>query len=180
MSVGGLGKRYAKALLSLASESNEVDRVAKDLSDLAAAWGASRELRDIFTNPGFGPDVRKKIVAALAERANVSATLKNTLMLLSDRRRLRHLPEIAEAFAILSEERAGRVRAEVVTAGALPEAYFAELQRALESVTGKKVTVTRKQDPSLIAGVVARVGDRVFDGSLRTRLSELQEELLAQ
>jgi F-type H+-transporting ATPase subunit delta len=92
---------------------------------------------------------------------------------------MRHLPEVAAAFEELVEDRTGRVRAEVTSASALPDAYYEQLQKALGEVTGKQVILVKKQDPTLIAGIVTRVGDKVFDGSLRNRLNELKEELLA-
>lgn len=176
--LAGLGRRYAKALLELAIERGEVDRIQRDLATLAAAWKDQRELRAAFENPKIGPDVRRRVLDAIIQRLGASTTLKNTLFLLSDRRRMRHLPDIASAFAQLSEERAGRVRAEVVSATPLSDAYCAELQKVLSQVTGKEVVLHRREDPSLIAGVVTRIGDQVFDGSLRTRLEELKDEML--
>ena len=175
---GPIARRYAKALLDLAEESNQLDQVSRHLEELVGAWDASPELRDVFENPGVGTEQRKKVIGAIADRMGLSPLVKNTLLLLSDRRRLRHLPEIADAYRQLAEEKAGLVRAEVVTATAMPESYFAELQRTLESVTGKKVVLVKREDPSLIAGVVTRVGDKVFDGSVQNRLNELREELL--
>jgi F-type H+-transporting ATPase subunit delta len=87
------------------------------------------------------------------------------------------LPQLARAFTELAEVAAGGVRAEVTSATPLPDAYYAQLQRALEQTTGKKVSIEKKTDPRLIAGVVTRLGDQVFDGSVRTRLSELKESL---
>jgi F-type H+-transporting ATPase subunit delta len=172
----GLARRYARALLDLAGASP--DKIGRDLDDFAAAWSASAELREVFENPSFGADDRRKLLDALALRMGLSAEVKNTLKMLADRRRLRIVPEIAGAYRALAEQKAGRVRASVVTATPMPEAYFAELTRVLEQVTGKKVTLERRHDPTLIAGVVTRVGDKVFDGSLKTRLDELKDTLL--
>jgi len=177
---GALARRYAKALLQLAEEKNEVAKAGADLVAIAAAWHESKELRDAFQNPNVSSEVRRKITDALAARLGVTHTLKNTLAMLSDRRRMRHVAEIAEAFTKLAEEKSGSVRAEVITAMPLPDAYFAELQRTLEQVTGRKVQLVKRHDPSLIAGVVTRVGDKVFDGSIKNRLSELEDELLGQ
>lgn len=178
MNASGLAKRYAKALLELASEQGELDRVHKDLETLLATWNESAELQEVFENPSIGAEQRKAVIRAVADKMGLSLTVKNTLLLMSDRQRLRHLPELVAAYQQLAEAKGGRVRAEVVTAAPMPEAYFAQLEKTLEAVTGKKVTIVRKQDESLIAGVVTRVGDKVFDGSLRSRLDELREELL--
>ena len=102
----------------------------------------------------------------------------STLLLLADRGRLRNVPEIAAAFQELAELRAGKLRAEVTTAVPMPDAYYAEIQKAIETATGRQVVVAKNQDPSIIAGVVTRVGDKVFDGSLKARLREMREQLL--
>lgn len=178
--MSAVGRRYAKAILELAIEGDQLDKVEEDLTALRDAWGGSEDLRDAFENPAVGAEQRRGILDQLAQRMGLAPTVHNALRLLSDRRRLRHLPEVVEAFQQLAEKRAGKVRAEVATASAMPESYFQELQKALESVTGKKVALVKKEDPTLIGGVVTRVGDKVFDGSLRARLNELEEELLAE
>ena len=175
---GALARRYAKALFELGKSSGQLEAMGKQLGELAAAWDASKELRDAFANPSVTAEMRRKILEAIGTRVGVSPTLKNTLQMLSDRRRLRHLPEIADAFTHMSEAQSGRIRAEVITASQLPESYFSELQKALEQVTGRQVQLVKRHDPSLIAGVVARVGDRVYDGSLKNQLAELEDELL--
>lgn len=180
MSVNVLGRRYAAALLQLADEGGVVERVARDLADLAATWQASAQLREVFANPKFNLDVRRNVVRDVATAASVHKLVLDTMLLLTDRQRIRYLPEIAEAFADLAEARTGTIRAEVISATDLPASYGDEVRKALEAVTGKKVIVVRRTDPSLIGGVVTRVGDRVFDGSIRNRLAELRNELLAQ
>lgn len=174
-----VARRYATALFELAHENGAVDMIAKGLNDFASTWEASEELRRVFDNPQFGLDEKKKLVAAIADRLGAHPLLKNALMLLSDRRRLRHLPEIAETFGRIAERRSGMIRAEIITASKLPEAYYAQLAQTLEQTTGKKVMLVRREDPSLIGGVVTTVGGRVFDGSLKNRLRELRSRLLA-
>lgn len=178
MSTSVVGKRYARALFALGEEAGALDRVQRDLRDFAAGWAESRDLRSIFDNPAFGSEVRARILRDLAAQMGAHEHVRNLLLLLSDRRRLRHLPEIAEAFDTLSEARSGKVRAEVTSAAPLPDAYLAELGRALATTLGREVVIGHKTDPNLIGGLVTRVGDRVFDGSIRHRLSELREELL--
>ncbi len=102
---------------------------------------------------------------------------KNSILYLADRGRLPALPEIVRSFIELAEQQAGTVRAQVTSAAPLTEAYYAQLQRVLEQATGKKVTIDRKTEPGLIAGVVTRVGDQLFDGSLRSKLADLKETL---
>jgi F-type H+-transporting ATPase subunit delta len=175
--MSALAKRYARAVLELATEQREVPRVQKELEELAAMWRESVELRELFQNPSFTAPVRKAALTELTNRAGVSPLVRNTVQYLADNGRISALPAIARAFTEQSERAAGVVRAEVTSAAPLPELYYAQLQRALEQATGKRVTLEKKTDANLIAGVVTRVGDQVFDGSVRTRLAELRESL---
>ncbi len=177
MSTGALAKRYARAILALATEGSQVDRVRSDLKDVAAMWEASPELRELFANPGFSPKERKTVLSDIAARSGISPISRNSLLYLADSGRLAALPEVARSYGELAEKQAGTVRAEVTSASPLTEVYYTQLQRVLEQATGKKVTIERKTDASLIAGVVTRVGDQVFDGSIRTRLTDLKETL---
>lgn len=180
MKGSAIGRRYAKALLEVAEEQKQVPKVHKDLEDLLGSWQASRELRATFENPAFGADVRGKILDELIKRMGLAPIVANTLKLLSDRQRLRHLPEVAEAFFALAQEGAGAVVAEVTTATELPDSYFVKLQATLEKSLGKKVSIVKKTDPTLVAGVVTRIGDKVFDGSVRSNLRQLEERMLAR
>ena len=177
MSIGILGRRYANALLALATQAGNLDKVSSDLRDFAKSWDESRELRSVFENPSVPVDTRRKVLREIAAASGMDPMLRDTLLLVSDRGRLAHLSEIAEAFFALAEERSGRVRAEVTSAAELPDAYVQELQRLLERVTGKQVSVTKRVDPTLLGGVVTRIGDHVFDGSVKNRLEELKHEL---
>jgi F-type H+-transporting ATPase subunit delta len=178
MSMGSLARRYARALLELASEQKQVERVGKDLAELSAMWSGSPELRELFGNPQFGLQARKSVLSELLSRVSVSPIVRNTALYLADHNRVAALPDIARAFTTLAERAEDAVHAEVTSAAPLSEAYYAQLQKALEQATGKKVTIERKTDAALIAGVVTRVGDKVFDGSVRTRLAELKESLI--
>lgn len=177
MTTSILGRRYATALYSLAEQAGSIDKVASDLRDFAATFQGNRELRSAFENPIVGAQARRQILKDIAAQSGMDPLVRDTLQLVSDRGRMSQVGDIATAYQALAEARSGRVRAEVVTATPLPEAYFQELQRTLERVTGKKVTVSRSVDPSLLGGVVTRVGDQVFDGSLRHQLDGLVHEL---
>src|SRR4029077_8856544 len=109
------------------------------------------------------------------DRIGACTTSRNALMLLVDRRRTRTLPLVARMLRELADARKGVVRAEVTTATPLSAEYFERLQARLEKMTGKRVVIDRKTDASLIAGVVTRIGDRIIDGSLRTRLQSLRD-----
>ena len=178
MSVSIIGKRYARALLQLASDANAVERIGHDLRDFANSWTASRELRAVFENPSISQLTRATILKELALSAGMHDHTRDLLRLLSDRQRLSHVAEVADAFDAMAEARSGKLRAEVTSASVLPAAYYAELENALQTATGKDIVLVHNVDPSLVGGVVTRVGDRVFDGSLKSRLTELRDELL--
>lgn len=180
MSNATISRRYAKALLELAEEAKQTPAVHKALAAFAETWASSDTLRDLFENPSVSAESRGKVLDQVATRLAAPPLLKNTLKLLADRGRMALLPELAAAFNGLAQTATGQVEAEVTTASPMPDKYYLELQKVLEKVTGKKVLVVRKQDPSIIAGVITRVGDKVFDGSVRNRLTELKEQLLAQ
>ncbi|MBX3271235.1 MAG: ATP synthase F1 subunit delta [Sandaracinaceae bacterium] len=176
---GAVGKRYATALHELAAEKGAADAVGKDLASLRAAWETSEDLRNVVRNPQFGAEAKRNVVSALTDRLGCHTIVKNAMRLLADRGRLEHLPSIVEAYERIAEARAGRIRAEVVTAKALPEPYYQQLVARLAQATGKDVVLVRREDPSLIGGVVTTVGGRVFDGSLKHRLAGLRAQLLA-
>jgi F-type H+-transporting ATPase subunit delta len=178
MSISVVGKRYATALLELSSAANSIERVSRDLRDFAHSWQGSRELRAVFENPSVSQQSRRAVLRDMALQSSMSAEVRDLLMLLADRERLRHVAEVADAYEAMAEARSGKVRAEITTATALPAAYFTELERSLAAITGRQIVLTQKIDPSLIAGVVTRIGDPMFDGSIKSRLSELKEELL--
>ena len=113
------------------------------------------------------------------EKLGSSKIVRNTVNLLADKGRLGHLDEVLAELDALAEAETGRVRVEVVSAKPLADAYYARLAEKLKRVTDREVVLVKKEDPSLIGGVITRIGDQLFDGSIRNRLSELRETLLA-
>jgi F-type H+-transporting ATPase subunit delta len=175
---GVIAKRYATALLELGSEANQLDALVEEIARAAAAYESSSELRDAFENPLIPHEAKKLILGDIVERLALGATARSFLGLLVDRRRIRALPPIATRLREMADLRRGLTRAEVLTAMPLPEEYFEKLQRELERITGRKVALDRKLDPSLICGVLIRIGDTVYDGSLIARLKQLKETML--
>jgi F-type H+-transporting ATPase subunit delta len=178
MSVSIVARRYAKALLDLGTAEGQLDKLVEEFATLSATWETSAELRSAIENPLVPHPAKKAVMTELAAKVGAGQTARNTLLLLVDRRRAQALPYVAAALRELADARKGIVRAEVTTATPLAEAYYGRLQVQLETMTGKKVVVDRRTDPSIIAGVVTRIGDRIFDGSLRTRLQTLRDALM--
>lgn len=176
--IGGVAKRYARALEAIGLERGNLDDIVTETERLAGAWKISEELQHILRNPLFPIEKRREILRSLADSMGLGEIVRSAALLLLDRSRLPELERIAMALRSMADERAGRVRAEVVSAVELSEAYYERLRSTLETITGRKVILSRRQDPSLIAGVVTRVGDRLYDGSARTRLAQIREAIV--
>lgn len=179
MSYEAVAKRYAQAIFELGVEGSSVAALTDEVKRMAHAYETSPDLRAVLENPLVSTAERQAIIDELGTRMGLSGMGKNTLGLLAQRQRVAALPAIAKELARLADERAGIVRGTVTSAGPLSEAYFQKLQREVERVTGKKVLLERLQDPELIAGLVVKIGDRIIDGSARTRLDQMREQLLS-
>jgi len=177
MIAGVVARRYANALLELGHESGQLDALVEEVTEVAAAYESSAEMRHALENPLFPYEVKKAILTDLAGTIGLGQTARNALLLLNDRRRMRALPGIAKLLREMADRKKGVLRAEVVTAAPLSEAYYGRLQQQLEKMTGKKVVIDRREDPTILAGVVTRIGDTVYDGSLSTRLQEIKHAL---
>ena len=174
MSIAIVARRYAQALLELGEEEGRLDRIAADFETVADAWSTSAELRNAIENPLVSTATKKEVIRELSDQIGASSTTQNALLLLLERHRMSVLPYLARSLQELADGREGLVRAEVTTAVPLPETYYARLQARLERLTGKRIVIHRHIDPSLVGGVVTRIGDRVIDGSLRTKLDTLR------
>lgn len=177
MSSGSLARRYAKALMEIGVEEKTYERIGADLKSLASAIKSSTELSGILSNPLFARTEREKIVMAILDRIGACQTVINFSKLLLDRERMNVIPDISRALAAMIDEMSGQVKAEVLTAKPLTPAQQDELKKTLETVSGKKIQIVMKEDASLLGGVIAKVGDLVYDGSLRTQLQELKRSL---
>lgn len=175
---GVIAKRYATALLELGNEAGQLDTLVEEINRASQTYESSDELRNAFENPLVPAAAKKQIIVDVSERLGLGPTARSFLGILVDRRRIRALPPIATRLREMADLRRGITRAEVATAMPLPEEYFEKLQRELERITGRKVALDRKLDPTLICGVLIRIGDTVYDGSLVARLKQLKETLL--
>ncbi len=173
-----IARRYAKALVEIGAETGTLETLVTEIGDLGAAFSASLELRNAMENPLIAREGKVAILEELAQRLSLSPTAKNLLLMLGARRRLPALPGIAQRLREMNDLRKGIVRAEVTTAVPLSDAYYERLRIELEKMTGNKVTLDKREDPSILAGVVTRIGDTVVDGSLRTRLQQMKHTLL--
>lgn len=173
-----VSRRYAKALFELANESGTLDTVVAEIARFADAIEKSDELQRALENPLIALEAKRAILSDVATSLRVSPITKHTVLLLGDRRRAHVLPAVSRSLAELADKKKGVIRAEVTSAVNLPDSYYERLKAQLERVTGKKISIDRRIDPTILGGVVARIGDRVFDGSLQSRLSEVRQHLL--
>ena len=173
-----VARRYAKALVDLGAETGTLDTVNEEISRFAAAYSASLELRRMLENPLVSHAQKKAVLTEVAEKLGVGPIAKNTALLLNDRRRMSILPSIAQLLREISDKKKGLLRAEVISASPLSDSYYAKLHAQLEKMTGKKIVLDKKEDPALLAGVVTRIGDTIYDGSLLARLKEMRNALL--
>lgn len=172
-----LARRYAKAIFDIGSEQGGLDKIGADLRAFAAAMKESQELAQTLTSPAIRKADRRKVVDAVLQRLGVVTVSRNSVYLLLEGERLGSLPAISREIDRMIEAKAGRVSAEVVSAKPLDPSQLSQITAALEKLSGKKVSVSSRQDPDLLGGVVAKVGDTVYDGSLRTQLRTLRDEL---
>lgn len=170
----GLAGRYATALFELASERGELDRVEADLTDLEQALDGSPELGRMLRSPVAGREEQGQAMAALAERLSSSETTRGFLGVLAQKRRLAALPDVARQFKAMLAERRGEETAEVVSAVPLAPAQLDELKASLAKRAGRAVNLTASVDPDLMGGLVVRLGSRMIDASLKTKLQQLE------
>jgi F-type H+-transporting ATPase subunit delta len=178
MSYESIARRWARAVFDLGKEAGSLPALSRDLSSFADVYAGSAELAGALDNPLVPEPAREAIVGDIAGRLSLGELARNTLRLLVRKRRIVVVPEIARQLARLADEDAGVLRAEVTSAGPLSEAYLNRLRAELEKATGRKVALTHRQDPTLLGGVVTRIGDQVIDGSARARLASFRDSLL--
>lgn len=177
MVTGSLARRYARAVIELGTASGNLDAIGSDLRTLAKAMKESAELQEALTNPALRRADRRKILDGLLQRIGAAPQTKNLVYVLLDGERVGSIVAIAREVDAMIQAKSNRVTAEITSASPLDAGQLHQITAALEKLSGKKVDVTKKEDPALLGGVVAKVGDVVYDGSLRTQLAQIRDEL---
>jgi len=173
-----LARRYARALIEVAKERAGLDAVQAQLDALAQVVRESSELGALLKNPEYSRAERWAALQAVMNALGaVETPLQNFIRLLVDRDRIAYLGDIARVFRDMADSLAGRVRGRVTAATPLPEDSMTAIKKGLERLTDRQVILEASVEPELLGGVMARVGSTVYDGSLRSRLEELRQEL---
>jgi F-type H+-transporting ATPase subunit delta len=172
-----IAERYAQALSQTVESNEELAEVRDELADLGAAVSESEHLRDVLASPIFAAEQKLAVMVEIAERQGASQLVRRFLRVAADHSRLELLPHLADAVARVHDQRAGIHEVEVLSAVPLESDTRARLVDSLERVAGGQVRVKEEVDPSLLGGLVARVGAHVYDGSLKARLRELRARM---
>jgi F-type H+-transporting ATPase subunit delta len=169
--------RYATALFELALESNAIDAVRGDLDRFDGLISESPDLERLVRSPVFSAEEQTRALGAVLGQADIGGLAAKFLKLVASNRRLFAVRDMIKAFRALVARHKGEVTAEVMVADALTAERLGEIKAALNAVTGKDVQVDVKIDPAIIGGLVVKLGSRMVDSSLRTRLNALKHAM---
>ena len=176
-SVSGVSGRYATALFELARDQKSVDSVKADLDKFSALLNESPDLLRLVRSPVFTADAQAKALEAVLAKAGIGGIAANFLKVLTKNRRLFAVADVIRAFRALVAQFKGEATAEVTVAEPLSDANLDALKAALKSVSGKDVDLNVKIDPSIIGGLVVKLGSRMVDSSLRTKLNSIKHAM---
>ena len=169
--------QYANALADIALAQGAAEPAVKQLADFGAAFAASAELRNFLGSPAVAREAKHAVIEKIVTRTGGSKIIRNFLYVIVDHRRTPILPEMVTQFQDVVRRRQGIAEAEVRSAVEMSAAQKTEMAKSLAQMTGKKVETKYSIDPTLLGGAVVRIGDTVYDGSLRHRLDEMRTRL---
>ncbi len=170
-----IARRYAKALLAIGKEDGQAETYKEELSGFVETLEKEKILKHALTNRLYAADSRKKVLQKVLEELSLSKVMNSFLSLVFDKGRIAYLKDISEFYQKLTDELVNIARATVTSAVELSSDAQEKIQEALSKMTGKKVIVDAQTDPSLIGGLVAKIGDLVFDGSIKAQLVTIQD-----
>lgn len=172
-----VSRRYAKALILIGKEDGRAEEYNSELESVVGLFDTQEDFEKALTNPLFNKNNRKKVLVAVLAATDLSAIMKSFLTLLFDKGRIGFLREIASYYKDLADELKGVVKASIVSATELSSDAVDRIKEVLSKKTGKNIVLNVAQDPSLIGGVVTKIGDLVMDGSVKTQLINMRETL---
>ncbi|PYT61436.1 MAG: ATP synthase F1 subunit delta [Acidobacteria bacterium] len=172
--------QYANALADIALAQGAAEPTAKQLNAFEAAYAQSAELRTFLASPAVTVEAKHAVLEKITGRLGASKMIRNFLFVIADHRRTQLIPEIVAALQQILRQRQGVAEAEISSAVELSAAQKKELAATLARLTGKKIETKYSLDPELLGGAVVRIGDTIYDGSLRSRLNEMRIRLAAE
>jgi F-type H+-transporting ATPase subunit delta len=178
MSQAPIADRYARAIFELGVETGQLAPITEQVRRFAQVYSGSAELRAVLDNPIIEIEKRQAVLADVSARLGLMGNALNLIKLLASRKKLRVVPDIARRLDRFTDEQAGVVRATVTSAKPMPDSFYQKLTAELEAATSRKIVLERREDPTLIAGFVTRIGDNTIDGSVRGRLDEIERQLV--
>ena len=178
MSQGMIARRYAKALLNLAENQKDLDNTGKHLNSITEVYKENLELRQVLSDTKVSSGIKLEILKDVLSKIKVSKLVDTFSRYLLAKRRIDFLPDIERAFNLLLQEKLGRIEANVTTASELPKDTIKKLVDAISSYSGKEIEVNVTIDPSIIGGIVTRIGSTVIDGSIQTYLNQIRQSII--
>jgi F-type H+-transporting ATPase subunit delta len=172
--------QYATALADIVLEQGAAEPARKQLEDFRAAYAESAELRNFLGSPAISRDAKHGVIEKLVARLGASKIIRNFLFVMADNQRIHLLPGITDTFELVLRQRQGVAEADVTSAVDLNEGQKAALVKTLERLSGKKIQAKYSLEPELLGGAVVRIGDTIYDGSVRKRLNQLRAQLAAE
>lgn len=172
--VSGIAGRYATALFELAAEAGQIAEVGRGLAAFDSLVASSADLERLVKSPAFSAEEQTAAVSAILDRAGIGGLAGNFIKLVASKRRLFAVRGMAGAYQALADRKAGVVKAEVRVAQPLSDKNRQAVVEALNAVTGKNVQIQEKVDPSLIGGLIVKMGSKMVDSSVRTKLNSLK------
>jgi F-type H+-transporting ATPase subunit delta len=172
--------QYANALADIALAQGAAEPAAKQLNDFGAAYAQSAELRTFLASPAVTVEEKHEVIEKITARLGASKIIRNFLFVITDHRRTQLIPEVLVMFQQVIRQRQGVAEALISSAVELSATQKKELAATLTKLTGKKIESKYSLDPALLGGAVVRIGDTIYDGSLRSRLNEMRSRLAAE
>jgi F-type H+-transporting ATPase subunit delta len=170
----GMAGRYATALFELALEQKAIDAVRTDLDRFDAMLADSEDLRRLVRSPVFTTEAQTRALKAVLDKAGISGLASNFLLLVARKRRLFAASQMIRAYRVLVARHKGEVTAQVTVAEKLSDAHLAALKDALKAVTKQDVQIDLQVEPAIIGGLIVKLGSRMVDSSLRTKLNSIK------
>ena len=172
--------QYANAMADIALAQGAAEPAGKQLRDFGAAYEQSAELRTFLASPAVGVEDKHVVIEKIAARLGASIIIRNFLFVIADNRRTHLIPDVIAAFEEVIRQREGVAEAEISSAVELSAKQKKEMAATLAKLTGKEIETKYALDPALLGGAVVRIGDTIYDGSLRSRLNEMRARLAAE